>query len=227
MRYIRKRLIWHKKICLNDLSYTVSQFNFGLAVKLQLFLDRDRLGEVINSPNVPFLSASSIIQVAEDFQRRSSTIAQGVTLLDRWMHFGVDRSGISMVKHCNILCLIGSGSFNRAIAEISNGRSFFELAVHDAFNYAMAQWGETGIVPVDLFAHILSKPHEVKPTLEANSFQCFSIANWCVGNESRATDLYHAMERITKVPESAFSCWSYLFRSAKPFMDDLNKMKDL
>ncbi len=206
----------------------VPQFSFASAVKLFLLLDKGPAIEIADSPAVPLLNASAIVQITEDFQKQPRTIPAAVHLLRRWMSSNTGGKEVPSVQNLYILSLIGAGLFEEAMVALKREKSFSELAISDAFNYAMAQWGLSGTLPVELFTQIVAIDSEVKPMLEPNFFQCLSIIHWAVGSQEKSVEfLNRALDSITKAPHSSFSCWSYLVRTPDLFRDDLLKMKDL
>ena len=91
------------------------------------------------------------------------------------------------------------------------------------FNSAMAQWGESGQVPVSNFKKLLDfhSQNSARPT-GPNYFQCLAIAAWATKDFEHAQQLIgaaqQAMER-QQIP--AFSPWRYLKVMPRDFYEDL------
>jgi MinD-like ATPase involved in chromosome partitioning or flagellar assembly len=118
-----------------------------------------------------------------------------------------------------VLTLISQGRFQEAMACISNDRMvMMHRAVADTFNYAIAEWGATGVIPQDLFSRVL----EFQETRgDANFSQCLALAFWANGDIDNARR--QATEALKKLSDSApiFSCWQYLIVESKVFQDDI------
>ena len=97
----------------------------------------------------------------------------------------------------------------------------------DTFNYAMAEWGKTGVPPNDLFARVLKL--EVKEEGKgANYFQCMAISNYVVGNESEARKYVNLARREVRLnPRRNFSAWRYLETRSNQFRTDLDAIDQL
>jgi len=203
----------------------VPQFSFDLAVRLRLRLKVDPAYEIAESPAIPRLSASLVSRVIEELQREPRTLRTAVQLLRRWIDANGDSDDMRLLRSPYNLSLIGAGEFEEAMVAIRMNRSISDLNIQDTFNYAMARWGFSHIVPLELFESSVARYLE-RGSKDPNSFQCFSLANWLIGNQEQAKDLLeHALNYISKGPHSSFSCWSYLYRSPDLFKDDLNEMK--
>ncbi len=92
------------------------------------------------------------------------------------------------------------------------------------FNLAIATWGETSQVPVDIFQSVLDLGiTELKHS--ANYLQCMSLANWATGKLPEAEKLL-AKARL-KANAVDFSCWSFLFRTPPALLQELEQQKEM
>jgi hypothetical protein len=127
------------------------------------------------------------------------------------------------------LCLIGLGRFRGAMHTISLTRP--ELGgfdIRDTFNYAMAEWGETDILPRDLFQHVIDLDRQNPHSNTTNYPQCLAIAHWAVGDIEQARDkISLARQRIMTRRRPEFSAWRYLTVSVNQFMSDLDAMLEM
>ena len=99
--------------------------------------------------------------------------------------------------------------------------------IADVFNYAMAEWGETGVPPKDLFARVIELG-EGKKGGNANFLQCMAIAQYVVGNEVGARSFVRAAgSEIRLNPRRTFSAWRYLETTANQFRTDLDAIDSL
>jgi MinD-like ATPase involved in chromosome partitioning or flagellar assembly len=206
----------------------VPSFSFGLAAKLQLFIDPKNVSGIYESPAVPRLPARLIAEITCEFQRRPRTIAASLPLIRTWMVANPNDGDLQMVRVAYTLSLIGSGQFEEAIAAIGASPSTGDAAIADAFNHAMATWGSSQVVPVQLFSVLVGRLADFRDDTNANRLQCFSIVYWATGDRERAKALLkEAVDQASRMPASRFSCWSYLERTANLFREDLAKMMSL
>lgn len=96
-------------------------------------------------------------------------------------------------------------------------------SVPDLFNIAIAQWGLSGDVPVELFKSINAMPAPAVP--DANVHQCFAVVKDAIGDrEGARVELECAMKRITPAAR-IFSCWTYTYKVGERLLEDLEEMK--
>lgn len=92
------------------------------------------------------------------------------------------------------------------------------------FNLAIATWGETLQLPVDIFESLLDLGM-TRSNYSANYLQCMSLANWAVGKRKEAEELLE--ESRHKATAVEFSCWSYLYRTPPIFLQELEQQKEM
>jgi cellulose biosynthesis protein BcsQ len=127
------------------------------------------------------------------------------------------------------LSIISQQRYEEAMQIIADSRQqahdLPEIA--DTFNYAMAEWGKTGVPPKDLFARVLELEMK-KEGKDANYFQCMAISNYVVGNESEARKYVNLARREVRLsPRRNFSAWRYLETRSSQFGADLNAIDQL
>ena len=85
---------------------------------------------------------------------------------------------------------ISSGKFQAAIdLLIQNSTSIERMEIRDAFNYAMAVWGNECRVEVALFEQVVELENSTDSEFEdANYAQCLAIASWAIGNVDSAIE---------------------------------------
>ncbi len=124
--------------------------------------------------------------------------------------------------------LIGQGRFdeviyicNKHLEEEASNQPIDQAIL---FNLAIATWGKTLQVPVDIFQSVLDLGMtELKHS--ANYLQCMSLANWAVGRLAEAEELLAESRRKATTVE--FSCWSYLFRTPPALLQELDQQKEM
>jgi MinD-like ATPase involved in chromosome partitioning or flagellar assembly len=203
----------------------VSSFSFGLASRLLVTNDRTQVSMMLESPALPFLPARAVLDLISDLQRTYETAEVGVLLLRRWGAANRSADAQEEIAIDLSLCLIAAGRFEEAKEETAHGNDIAELDLHSAFNFAMAEWGLRGDVPISLFSQVVPKISDDEDTKDPNRLQCFSLAYWAIGDREHALQFYkRASEHFAAGPRSVFSAWSYLYRSPKDFKADLDAM---
>lgn len=125
------------------------------------------------------------------------------------------------VTNSLMLALIGAGRFRDAM-HIGSQKGGENLA--EQFNVAIAEWGATGAVPTDRFA-ALDARLSADEDGDQNLHQCIALVRGVVGRTDDAlSELTRAEERI-KAGGSAFSCWTFTYRSGEEFLEDLREMR--
>lgn len=199
---------------------------FPLATRLLMINDKTRLAEMTCSPAIRDLPSSVVEVIVMDLLRDLETCEFGVEFASRWLdlHPGSDGSSVSLALS---LCLIAVGKFQQAKNHLTSHAVSNSASLPDSFNYAMAEWGSSGILPRKLFQDsVIPKiPDEQDAEVGLNRLQCYALAYWATGDLDRAQSyLAKALEQITDAPQSEFSAWTYLYRSAKGFKADLYAM---
>jgi MinD-like ATPase involved in chromosome partitioning or flagellar assembly len=127
------------------------------------------------------------------------------------------------------LLLIARGEFVGSMHQLSNKRPDESFSMDLTFNYAMAEWGKTKQIPVDLFSFVLEKLSQQDfSSMGANVKQCIALCYWAVGNSEMAIDI--AKDAIQEANDSSilqFSCWSYLYGPQKEFVGDIRVMIEM
>jgi tetratricopeptide (TPR) repeat protein len=124
------------------------------------------------------------------------------------------------------LSLIAQRRFSEAKETLLNSRSSQrELPLEEAFNYAMADWGETGSPAEELFQQVLDRRQEGSRA-DANFRQCLALAHWAVGDKDQALQqLAGARKLITTRSGENFSAWRYLAVPPADFSEDLDSLE--
>ena len=122
------------------------------------------------------------------------------------------------------LNLIGQKRFGEAIDICKKLLDKYTSDQAILFNLAIATWGETLQVPVDIFQSVLDLGMP-KPGNPANYPQCMSLANWATGKLAKAEELLEESRHKATVVE--FSCWSYLYRTPQIFLQELDQQEKM
>jgi MinD-like ATPase involved in chromosome partitioning or flagellar assembly len=124
------------------------------------------------------------------------------------------------------LCRIAQKRFEEAMKLIASERtSLGEMAIAENFNFAMAEWGATNHVPVDLFHRVLLI-HERSPRdTGSNYMQCLAIAFWADGRGADAQDAIESSRKALIEGEKTLSAWRYLYVDSDVFERDLKSLE--
>jgi len=108
------------------------------------------------------------------------------------------------------------------------GKSLEEMSIADMFNFAMAKWGESNAIPVDIFERVVKLDRAETPQDPGpNYLQCMAMAYGAIGDKTTALDyMKKAHESIhTFLRQSEFSCWCYQLVDMEAFFHDLCQME--
>ena len=102
------------------------------------------------------------------------------------------------------------------------------MDIQDAFNFAMAAWGETGDRDEGPFQRVVELHGSEEGYDNANYHQCLSVANWAVGQNARALEFVElARVKVEADRGIEFSCWRYYRVPATEFLRDLEEIRAL
>jgi cellulose biosynthesis protein BcsQ len=127
------------------------------------------------------------------------------------------------------LCLIAQEKYDDAIATILREQISISLTrdIRIAFNYAMADWGKTGLPSRDLFSRVVELSRSLNEH-GANYLQCLAIAHFVMGDRDQAHECRRkALREIRVNPRTEFSSWRYLEASPAEFRQDLEAVKTM
>lgn len=132
----------------------------------------------------------------------------------------------SILQNSAILALIADGRFDEAMRYISPARSDLLKSnkVPDVFNYAIAEWGSSGQVPIDLFQHTLELRGRMQEAADANGLQCFALSKFLLGQQSDALEDLKLARIKALATTYVFSCWRYLTVSSQDMVSDIDEM---
>jgi hypothetical protein len=135
------------------------------------------------------------------------------------------------VRHELSTALIGLGRFGEAkqVIRVTRPTAADFSLIQDAFNYAMAEWGETGKPPRDLFRRVVELHGEKGSSVDtANYSQCLAVAFWAIGQrEDALRSIADAEIQIQRHQQPDFSCWQYLHAAPSDFLADCAEIRRL
>ena len=129
-----------------------------------------------------------------------------------------------------ILALMGMSDVSGAMRVVSTIRpNPHDMTIENAFNYAMAEWGDTGHPPKDMFLRVIERTESQGDQNDrANFDQCLAVSFWAVGRVSDAVErLERAKTKALRIEKTEFSCWRYQEVSREQFLDDCEAIHKL
>lgn len=229
-------LLFRKAMLSDRLGQTGQAVEDALTAVQQPYLDSSELNKIVRLlatnkpedlkeidtwPAVKKLNEYELLLLARSlgFERGSlpsaeSLIRSAIVKSDESFWFGVEL----------VVNLIGQRRFGEAISICNKSLEQHASNQNTLFNLAMATWGVTLQVPVDIFQSVLDSGMP-EPDWSANYLQCISLANWAVGKLAEAEELLaESKHRATAVE---FSCWSFLYRTPTIFLQELEQQKKM
>lgn len=129
------------------------------------------------------------------------------------------------------LCYMGIARCDQAAKLLRDReRGVADMDIRDAFNYGMAVWGATEEIASEPFGRVveLEREDDSPSDVHPNYLQCLAIANWAVGDRSKALELARrAREAVGESRGPTFSCWRYRRVPARDFLEDLDEIEAL
>lgn len=132
-----------------------------------------------------------------------------------------DLSG-DLVNNISI-ALIGAGRFEEALSYIQRILDDNPEDLASRFNAMVARWGIEGTArqeDIDFLSAALNKA----PMMDANHRQCGALVAAKSGELAKASSELDAARERSRSGVSFFSCWTYLYRAADAFHEDLDSM---
>jgi len=208
----------------------VSPTDVERAVRLLGEANEGLLLEVVNSPAMRSLSPGMRLPAIEAMMLFDEGLKCALILLLELKDESSLTAPQSEIANSElILCLIGDRQFDNAIERISGRDTPEQLAIDDAFNYAMSLWGKNKSVPEELFRLVINldgKERKRHPT--ANYYQCLALVHACVGNHDAAESLLaESIARIGRFRDRDFSCWRYRYAKPTEFKSDCESIRRL
>jgi cellulose biosynthesis protein BcsQ len=205
--------------------------NVRLAINLLNKIDKSSLPIVLKSvayDNLDFFESVDIINkyFTSDKSHLNlaietiSNLVESINLDDSDVTFELD-----FAKENLILLLIANGDFEKALSSICNKRPTESSSIYILFNYSMAEWGATKVIPIDLLEFIINKIDDDDFKVHDSNFnQCISLCYGLIGNYDLALDMAKKNKENALDTSHTFSCWSYLNSSNSEFLRDIDEM---
>ena len=222
------RLYIGKALASTDLTY----FQANRAVRMLWALDPTALETVTDSPAIAALDVGGQLQLAIDLKWSKEALTVSEKLLTRLLASATqakDIPDVAQLLRFNLgFCLIGLGKYRAAMDTLGSPRTRLEdCKVSTIFNFAMAEWADSNIVPVDLFKHICTLERQNPFRQDANYKQCIAIAFWaCNQNEIAIEYLRKSREAIRLRPEPIEAPLRYLKVTPTEFLADLDALEN-
>lgn len=200
-----------------------------IAVRTLSELDPNSLKSIDWEPVIKQLPAEQRVYLASDAMSTQALLPRAEMVLRSAMTELHD-SMRGAAQQQLALVLIAQKRFKDAMDIIAptHDEALAKESVWAVFNYAMAEWGETGVPPVDLFRRAIQLEELRGSRLGANYAQCMAVAAYFAGDMSKATmRLEEARRGIAQNPVQTFSCWRYLEVLPSAFEEDLKAIESM
>ena len=187
--------------------------------------------DVVISPAVLSLDPDDKLWLANTFDRSLDDVRLAVTLLEPLLDASeLSESDLLSTRYDLGMSYMRLGRYLEAAGMFrSEGENVTDLDIPDAFNYAMAMWGQTGTVQEEIFQHVVelnrSGPLEETP----NYLQCMAIAYWAVGDDNSALEFLEQARRAISGfrGRKEFSCWRYQEVDKGSFGKDISEIRTM
>ncbi|WP_025591961.1 KGGVGR-motif variant AAA ATPase [Agrobacterium tumefaciens] len=185
---------------------------------------------VANSPALEELSPEDVGVLSDVLMSDERTVATATRLLEKALENLPRELGVEPALHSDlVLSLIAIGQYEKAMRVIGEPRESVLLrkSTADLFNYAMAEWGATGIVPKDLLQAVIDRDRlgNSERYLQVNYCQCLALSFALIGDRDEALRLLD-VAKAKSVAGTVFSCWRYLYATRRTMMEDLEEMRN-
>ncbi len=187
--------------------------------------------EIAASNAVTSLDLDDKIWLASTFDRSPAEIRIALPIWKRINSDNLPAEKLQMVRHHLGLSYIGIGRCSDAVTVLRQGaRSYGDMAIADAFDCAMAMWGESGTPDAEAFLRVVELNQSNSQKHEGpNYLQCMAIAYWASGNTEMAIEYVDRAQQAIRTTRRAtvFSCWCYCRVNAGTFVADLDAIRTL
>ncbi|SEP42794.1 Cellulose biosynthesis protein BcsQ [Rhodospirillales bacterium URHD0017] len=208
-------------------SPTATVFELAPALRLLQQVDLDWVDFVrpaLDSEGRDFKTLFVLSQIASTDRAALEAVA---TRMEQCLESrSLDEIEKKQAHNAAVLSLIGFGHYERAMRLIERGRPFpaTDSTVVDVFNYAVAQWGQTGNPSKNVFVRVTEQFKPAEP--DANEQQCLALSYSVIGNKAKTLEaLALATHNINWKQETVFSCWRYLNVPPQEMHKDLTEME--
>jgi tetratricopeptide (TPR) repeat protein len=215
-------------LCFTDLSDAEAE----RAVRALGSIDEGSLESVPDTAAVRALKPRGALRIAVTLTKSRAGLQTAVRILTALVDDVRTTSGERRDARQELsAALIGLGRFIEAkqMLRVTRPAAAELLLIQDAFNYAMAEWGETNQPPQDLFRRVIELHGENGSRAgSANYSQCLAVGFWAVGDREEALRaLAEAEARIQRHQQPDFSCWRYLITPPSDFLADCAEIRRL
>ena len=187
--------------------------------------------EIADSNAVTSLDLDDKIWLASTFDRSPAEIRIALPIWKRIHSDNLPAEKLQLVRHHLGLSYIGIGRCSDAVTVLRQGaRSDGGMAIADAFNCAMAMWGESGTPDAEAFLRVVELNQSNSQKHEGpNYLQCMAIAYWASGNTETAIEYVDQAQQAIRTTRRAtvLSCWCYCRVNAGTFVADLDEIRTL
>lgn len=150
----------------------------------------------------------------------------GVRLLVRALEKD-DLESREEIERTLALSLIGLARYEEAIDLLGwNEIDLLQSAdVWDVFNGAVALWGSTGAVPVELFQLAVKLGDSSSRSTDPNFHQCLALSSYAIGSFEEGDQRVETAANLLGGAARVFSCWTYTEVTRNTLLEHLTDMQ--
>ncbi|MER9819167.1 AAA family ATPase [Mesorhizobium sp. M0129] len=206
-------------------SPTATIFELGPALQFLFRIEDDWTDSVAIALDRPDTEFRTVLALSTFVM----TVRSGLAALGRRVERSIsspalDETQRRLALNTSILCFIGSGQFRKAIELIDAHADKKARSAVDQFNFAMAQWGETGRPSKESFKNFVEQFSRPDAPRNANEQQCLALALGVLGHLDLARAELQAARNRLNSGEIVFSCWRYLNVTGDEMKQDIDDM---
>jgi hypothetical protein len=203
----------------------------NIAIRILRKMEVPRQDFLNQSRALKELNIDERTEVAQELQKQRDDLPLAISILEKLLKDKKSSSAQnSRAKHDLVLCLIGVRRHRDAMDLIGQPRPTPDsLDEFDAFNYAMAEWGVTGLPPKDMMQRVQALHEQKQQTMRtANYMQCMAFVYWALGDLSKAREwVNQARRKIAAGSKTFFSAWRYIYVDESKFLKDLRDFEEM
>jgi tetratricopeptide (TPR) repeat protein len=202
---------------------------FIAAAELLREFDPTWLSVVAASPTLRSLDSHQLLRLADILMSDPRGPELVIELMEPIIAASkADERASSLARYYLILASISSRKFSRAMEALANNRGEIikSRALADIFNFAMAEWGHTGVAPQDLMSRVVELAERDGHPPTVNKYECVALAYFVSGDSAAAkAGIKRALSVNAKAHGREFSCWRYLEVSRSEMRRDLHSLE--
>lgn len=192
--------------------------------------DKESAFKIVSSERMKRVDINTALAIQNTLRTDRSLVPAAITLLQSMAERDDLAEDNRQTIRINItLSYIAIGEFEKAMAALGERDEVLASGeIVSTFNYAMAEWGQKKIAPIDFLERVLEiAKASPRRAIQPNYAQCMATVSAALSDFKTATEWLEiararANDRYKQWHE--FSCWTYLNVTMRDFLEDLVEM---